>query len=220
MPTLPRHQLPTRRSSRLQRKRLLKQQALMSPTRPQHPRSPNWSRSGVPVAGPKSGVRSAMTAIGIVALIALPKARSLLPQAKLQRAKQATAPSANVIGTGGATVTVISANFVPISRRRMALFRPQPELMARLYVKRVMTGKAGRRAIASMARDTAETGIRASPAKMVDATRAGTRVAATEADATATEAVGKAVRRIGNMRRAPIRASAIVRLIPIRRLPN
>jgi hypothetical protein len=171
------------------------------------------------VAGPKSGVRSAMTAIGIVALIALPKARSLLPQAKLQRAKQAT-PSANVIGTGGATVTVISANFVPISRRRMALFRPQPELMARLYVKRVMTGRAGRRAIASMARDTAETGIRASPAKMVDATRAGTRVAATEVDATATGAAGKAVRRIGNMRRARARASVIVRSIPIRRSPS
>ena len=38
--------------------------------------------------------------------------------------EQATAPSANVIGMDGATVTVISANFAPVSRRRMALLRP------------------------------------------------------------------------------------------------
>jgi hypothetical protein len=161
-----------------------------------------------------------MIATGIVVLIALSKARSLLPPAKLRLASQATAPSANVIGMGGATVTVISANFVPISRRRMALLRRPPQLMARLHVRRAMTGKAGRRAIASMEKDPAETGIRASPAKTVDATRAGTRVAATEADVIATEAAGKAVRRIGNMHRVRDRASVIVRSIPIRRLPS
>jgi hypothetical protein len=60
-----------------------------------------------------------MTATGTVAPIALPKARSLLPPAKLRLANQATAPNANVIG--GANVTAISANLVRLSRRRMAL---------------------------------------------------------------------------------------------------
>src|ERR1700722_16957433 len=191
--------------------------SLPRPRRLQHPQSPNWSRSGVPVAGPRSGVRRAMTAIGTVALIALPKARSLLPPAKLRLANQATAPNANVIG--GANVTAISANLVRLSRRWMALLETRPLLMARRQLKRAMTGKAGR-AIASMARDTAETGTRASSAiaKTVDATRAGTRVAATEAVAIATEAAGKAVHRIGNMRRVQGRASVIVRSIRIRGL--
>lgn len=168
------------------------------------------------MAGPRSGVRRAMIAIGIVALIAPLKARSLLPPAKVLLV---TAPSANVIGMDGATVTVISTNSARVSRRQMALSRLQPQLMARPYGNRVMANMAGR-AIASMARDTAETGIRAN-AKTVDATtRGATKVAATEADATATEAAGKAVHRIGNMHRVRTRASVIVRSIPIRRLPS
>ena len=105
-----------------------------------------------------------MIAIGIVALIALPKARSLLPPAKLLLA---TAPSANVIGVDGVTVTVISTNSARVSRQRMALSQLQPQPMARPHGNRVMANMAGRRAIASMARDTAETGIRAN-AKTVD----------------------------------------------------
>ena len=156
-----------------------------------------------------------MIAIGIVALIAPLKVRSLLPPAKLLLA---TAPSANVIGVDGATVTVISTNSARVSRQRMALSQLQPQLMARPHGNRVMANMAGR-AIASTARDTAETGIRAN-AKTVDATRAGTKVAAIGAHATATEAAGKAARRIGNMRRVRTRASVIVRSIPIRRLPS
>jgi hypothetical protein len=173
------------------------------------------------VAALRSAGHNVTIAIGIVALIALPKARNLPPPVKLERASRATAPSATVIGMDGATVTATFKNSVPVSRRRMALLRPLPQRMARPHRKRGMASMAGRHAIiAPMARDTVETGIRASPAKTVDVTRAGTRVAVTEADATATEAVGKAVRRIGNMHRLRARASAIVRSIPIRRLPS
>jgi hypothetical protein len=172
----------------------------------------------VEVWRPMSAVRPVMIARDIIAATNVPQRARRLPRPAVRRqpANKVRARPART-GMGGATVTAIFANRVPISRP-MVPWRPMPRRSARLASTGARTATAGR-ANASTARDArnataASRAIAMTRRVRVDATRDASAV-----DVIATGAA-KAVRRTGNMRRARRRATAIVQSIPIRRSPS
>ena len=180
--------------------------------------SPRWSKSGGPVAAPRSAVRiTTATASAITA--ARPKARKP-PRAKAVRARRAS----SAIGAVAATTSFVSR---ARAHRRMPqpLRRPRahrrPRRASNSRVRIVPPASASKARVArAIAATTNSTATRATATRVVVATRASA-AAVISADATRAAATSATVvPRIVNGRPARHRAIAIVRPIPIRHLQN
>ena len=175
--------------------------------------SRNSSRSGGPVAVPRSAVRIT-TATASAITDARPKARQQPWLAKAPRAHRAS----SAIAVVAATTSFV--NPARARRRMLWLLRRRPRARRRLKrvrsVRRVSASRA--RAATMITAATSSIATRATATRVVAATRASA-AAVISADATRAASAIAAPRTV-NGRPARRRASATVRSIPIRHLQN